>query len=110
MSNPGKLTYDNFGKFRQRWIYDADRLIGEADEILSSSVADSERAERLKRRAAKFLETAAGFYGRAGLGLQAKAAWARAGGVYADLERTEDADRCNRCARAIPDYWKEAET
>jgi hypothetical protein len=110
MSNPGKLTYDNFGKFRQRWIYDADRLVREADEILSNSIAGGEQAERLKRRAAKFLETAAGSFGRAGLGLQAKAAWARAGGVYADLGREEDAARCSRCARAIPDYWNEAET
>jgi hypothetical protein len=109
MSDRGKLTYGNFGKFRHVWIQYADRQVAEADEILANPPADRARAKRLQWRAAKFLETAGGFYRRAELGLLAKAAWGLAAEVYGAIGRTDDAATCSRIARSVPDYWTEDE-
>lgn len=105
-----KLTYENFGRPRQRCLFDAARSELSAKEILDSHAPDTDTSRRLRRRAAEFLKHAALFYRQAGLGLCAKAALTRAADVLAELGLDAESERCRKRAAAIPEYWKDEET
>lgn len=104
-----KLTYENFGLPRRRWLFDATRSELSAKEILDSPNSGTDTHRRLRRRAAEFLKHAALFYRQAGLGLCAKAALTRAADVLVELGLVPEAELCRKRAAAIPEYWKDGE-
>jgi hypothetical protein len=103
-----KLTYDNFGKYRHTWIYEADRICRDCCELIEESPAMmSLQSQRHWRRAAKLFERAADFFKKAGLGLCAKAAWSSASECYGALLMHDDKERCRLKSVSIPAYYEE---
>jgi len=102
-----KLTYDNFGKYRHSWIYEADRICMDCEEFRSDPPGVSPQATRHWRRAAKLYERAADFYRKAGLGRMAAAAWWSASFTYGAIELLDDSERCAAKAKSIPSYYQE---
>ena len=106
-SKKQKLTYLNFGRFRHTWIYEGDRLAHATIELLVDSPDLNEQSARYWRRAAKLFERAADFYGRAGLGIMAIAAWSSAAKCYESLTLSDDQKRCRWKSSSIPTYYEE---
>ena len=109
MAKKDKLTYDNFGKFRHSWIFEADRICRDCEELRANPAKLNPQSERYWRRAAKLYERAADFYRKAGLGRMAAAAWWAASMSYEALEMHDDRERCRLKAVAIPSYYEEEE-
>ena len=102
-----KLTYLNFGRFRHTWIYEGDRLVKATAELLCDPPDRNEQSARYWRRAAKIFERAADFYGRAGLGIMAIAAWSSAAKCYESLTLSDDQKRCRWKSSSIPIHYEE---
>ena len=102
-----KLTYLNFGRFRHTWIFEGDRLVKATVELLCNPPDLNEQSARYWRRAAKLFERAADFYGRAGLGIMAIAAWSSAAKCYESLTLSDDQERCQWRSSSIPIYDEE---
>ncbi len=106
MAKKDKLTYDNFGKFRHSWIFEADRICQDCEELRANPAKLNPQSGRYWRRAAKLYERAADFYRKAGLGLMAAAAWWAAAHSYEELSMADDYERCRLKATSIPPYYR----
>ena len=102
-----KLTYQNFGKFRHTWIYEADRIFNDCEEFIAQPPSVSPQSARHWRRAAKLYERSADFYRRAGLGIKSIESWKCAERCYASLYMADDQERCRLKAVSIPVYYEE---
>jgi len=97
-----------FSKWRQDWIATGDKLIAEAEELISGEVKPLNIRQVVAfRRAAKLYERSARYYRQAGLGLMAAAAWDDAGDCYMALGNEDAVASCEAKANAIPVYYDE---
>lgn len=102
-----RLTFANFGKFRIRWLYEADRITESIPEYLTQPPQLSARAARDWGRAAKLAERASHFYARAGFSLMAKSLMEDASTFYAAVGRSDDSQRCHKKSESFPSYYEE---
>lgn len=107
MAKRDKLTYENFGRFRHSWIYEADRICVDCEELRANPADLNPQSQRHWRRAAKLYERAADYYRRAGLGRMAAATWWAASYSYVALGMKDDAERCKAKAVGIPFFYEE---
>lgn len=93
------------------WLYDADRLITEANEMADVTVSHpyNEKQAKQVRRAARLFLKSAQFYRQAGLGLQAITSYQDAADCYARLGDDEACEKCEEFAEAIDAFWEEDE-
>jgi len=92
-----------FSQWRQTWIAEADRIVAEAEELVSEGAAKTSRYEQ----AARLYIKSAGFYRRAGLGLCAATSYQDAADCYALLGNEDEVNSCEEKADAIPVYYEE---
>jgi hypothetical protein len=92
---------------RRSHIAEADLLVTDGERLTSVPLQASEQAARDWRRAAKLYGTAATLYRQAGLGLQAITAWQAAAKCFQALGLSDDFNRCETSAKAIPHYWSD---
>jgi hypothetical protein len=95
-------------RLRPGYIVAADRHVADCERFIAEALGPGDRAEGLWRRSGKLLCMAARWYRMAGLGLLAKAAWARAADCYEAVGQVDKRDDCRRKAAAIPAYYEEA--
>ena len=93
--------------FRRTYIQEADRIMADCMTFTADLVDSSDATRRRWRRAAKLYERAADFYRRAGLGLQAIAAWQAAAKCFEALRMPDDHERCRLKSVSIPIYYEE---
>lgn len=94
---------------RYIWLYDADRLVGEAAELADVTVSHpySEKQAKCVRKAARLYLKSAQFYKQAGLGICAITSYEDAAECYARLGDQEQCERCEEFAAAIEVHWEE---